>query len=145
MVLTVNLALSPFAWYLVLYRHVTRTRAAAIAGRAVLRLRARHRLACQRHLNFTGQFLVPFIAWRTLPLARSRRPVAGRGVLLGLLVAAEFTIGAELTFFIAGALAIFVAGWAVQNRPAARALAPTFARGITATAGSPWSLLAYPL
>jgi hypothetical protein len=143
-VLTVNLAVSPFAWYWVLSRHVTRTRAAAVLGGLFCGFAPGIVSHANAHLNFTGQFLVPFIVWRTVALARSRRPWRD-GVLLGLLVAAEFTIGAELTFFIAGGCAIFVAVWAVQNRPAARALAPAFLRGVLAAGVVALVLLAYPL
>ncbi|HWB37102.1 MAG TPA: DUF2079 domain-containing protein, partial [Rugosimonospora sp.] len=51
----------------------------------------------------------------------------------------------ELMFFIGLACAIFAQDWALQNRPEARRLAPTFARGLAATAGVAVVLLAYPL
>jgi hypothetical protein len=144
LVLTVNLALSPLAWYWVLSRHVTRSRVAAGVGALFCGFAPGIVSHANAHLNFTGQFLIPFIAWRTIALARSRRP--GRdGALLGLLVAAEFTIGAELMFFIGLACAIFALAWAVQHRDVARQLAPTFLRGIAVTGAVSVLLLAYPL
>ncbi len=143
-VLTLNLALSPLAWYWVLSRHVTRSRLAAGVGAMFCGFAPGIVSHANSHLNFTGQFLIPFIVWRTIALARSRRPWRD-GMLLGLLVVAEFAIGAELTFFIAMACAIFALGWAVQHRAQARELAPTFLRGVTAAGMVSVVLLAYPL
>ncbi|GAA5184147.1 glycosyl transferase [Rugosimonospora acidiphila] len=143
-VLTLNLILTPFAWYYVLSRHITRTRAAAVLGGLFCGFAPGMVSHANAHLNFTGQFLVPFIVLCVLRLGGGRHPVRG-GVLLGVLVVLEFSIGAEMLFFVALGLALFVALWAWMRRSAARAQAPNFVRGLVAAGVVSLVLLAYPL
>jgi len=143
-VLTANLALTPYAWYHVLSRHVTRTRAAAVLGGLFTGLAPGMVSHGNGHLNFTGQFLVPLIAWRVVSLHTAARPLRA-GAVLGLLVALEFSIGAEMAFFVALACAVFVGLWALWHRADARTAAPAFLRGLAATAAVCLVLLAYPL
>lgn len=143
-VLTLNLALTPYAWYHLLSRHVTRHRAAAILGGAFGGFAPGVVSHANAHLNFTGQFLVPLIVWRVLTLASSRHRWRD-GVILGLLVVVEFSIGAEMLFFVAGGCAVYLAAWALMRRSRARAAAPAFLRGLAVTGGVSLVLLAYPL
>ncbi len=192
-VLTANLALSPYAWYHVLSRHVTRTRAAAVLGGLFCGFAPGIVSHANAHLNFTGQFLVPFIVWRVLRLAREPGPgwqtltgrrsdklrgwrtltgrrsdklrgwrtLTGRrsdklrgwrdGAVLALLVVLQFSIAAEMLFFVALACAIFLAAWAVLRRretgtwQETRTAVPPLLRGLGVTAGLSGVLLAYPL
>jgi hypothetical protein len=139
-VLTLNLILTPYAWYHVLSRHLVRTRAAAVLGGLFCGYAPGMVSHANGHLNFTAQYLVPFVVLGTLRL-RSWRS----GLVLGVLVALAYSIGAELLFFVALACAVFVLAWAVMNRPAARAAAPGFLRGLAVAAGTAWLLLLYPL
>jgi hypothetical protein len=143
-VLTLNLILTPYAWYYVLSRHITRTRAAAVLGALFCGYAPGIVSHANAHLNFTGQFLVPFIVLCVLRLGRGDRPVRD-GVLLGLLVVLEFSIGAEMLFFAALGLALFVALWARMRWARARALVPAFVRGLAVAAVVSVVLLAYPL
>jgi hypothetical protein len=149
-VLTLNLALSPYAWYHVLSRHVTRTRAAAALGGLFCGFAPGIVSHANAHLNFTGQFLVPFIVWRVLRLREPGRAWRN-GAVLALLVVLQFSIAAELLFFVALACAIFLAAWAVLHRretgtwAQTRAAVPPMLRGIGVTAGISGVALAYPL
>lgn len=142
--LTLNLVLTPYAWYLVLSRHLTRTRAAAVLGALFCGYAPGMVSHANAHLNFTGQFLVPFIVLCVLRLPRPRR-VWRRGVALGLLVAAQYTIGAEMLFIVGSACAVFTAIWAGRHRRAARAATPHAGRSLAVAAGVVAVLLAYPL
>jgi hypothetical protein len=139
-VLTLNLILTPYAWYHVLSRHVTRTRTAAVLGGLFCGYAPGMISHANGHLNFTAQFLVPFLA-----LAVVRLDGVRRGVVLGLIVAVAYSIGAELLFFAALASGVFVLAWAAMNRAEARAKAPGFLRGLAVAAGVAGLLLAYPL
>jgi hypothetical protein len=141
-VLTVNLILTPYAWYLVLSRYVVRSRAAAVLGGLFCGYAPGMVSHANGHLNFTAQYLVPFVVLGTLRLAG--RPVRN-GVVLGLLVALAFSLGAELLFFVALACAVFVLAWALQDRVAARAAAPAFLRGLGIAVMVAGLLLVYPL
>ncbi len=145
-VLTVNLILTPYAWYHVLSRYVVRTRAAAVLGALFCGYAPGMVSHANGHLNFTGQFLVPFIVWRLIRLGRPGRgwPVR-EGVVLGLLIAAEFSIGAEMLFFVALGAGLYLLFWAALNRPAARAAVPRFARGLVVAGAVALALLWYPL
>jgi hypothetical protein len=149
-VLTANLALSPYAWYHVLSRHVTRTRAAAVLGGLFCGFAPGIVSHANAHLNFTGQFLVPFIIWRVLRLREPGRAWRN-GTVLALLVVLQFSIAAELLFFVALACAIFLAAWAVLRRretgtwQETRAAVAPFMRGLGVTAALSGVVLAYPL
>jgi len=143
-VLTLNLILTPYAWYHVLSRHLVRTRAAAVLGGLFCGYAPGMVSHGNGHLNFSAQYLVPFVLLWTLRLRDPRHPVRN-GVVLGVLVALAFSIGAELLFFVALGCAVFLLAWAAQNRAAARAVAPVFARGAAVAAGVAAVLLAYPL
>lgn len=143
-VLTLNLILTPYAWYHVLSRHITRTRAAAVLGAFFCGFAPGMVSHANGHLNFTGQFLVPFIVLSVLRLGEGRRPVR-HGAILGVLVVLEFSIGAEMLFFVALGLALFVALWAWTRRQEARAKAPDFLRGLGVAAVVGVVLLGYPL
>ena len=144
LVLTVNLVLTPYAWYHVLSRHITRTRAAAVLGGLFCGYAPGVVSHANGHLNFTAGFLVPLIVWQVCRLREPGR--AGRtGLLLGLLVVVQFSMAAELTFFVALACAVYLLFWALLHRAAARAALPHFLRGSLVAALVAGLALAYPL
>jgi hypothetical protein len=143
-VLTANLILTPYAWYHVLSRHVVRTRAAAVLGGLFCGYAPGIVSHANGHLNFSSGFLVPFIAWRLIRLREPGRAWRN-GLVLGLLVVVQFSMAAELTFFVALACAVFLLSWALLNRSAARAALPAFARGLAVTAVVVGVALAYPV
>ncbi|HEX6500551.1 MAG TPA: DUF2079 domain-containing protein [Micromonosporaceae bacterium] len=142
--LTLNLALTPIAWYLLLSRTVIRSRLSAAVGAAVCGYGPGMMSHANGHLNFTAEFVVPAIIWAVLGLRDPDRWLR-RGLLLGVLVAVQYSLGAETLFFTALALAVFVATWAYQRRAAAREAAPVFLRGLGVAALVAVVLLAYPL
>ena len=143
-VLTANLALTPYAWWWVLSRHVTRTRSGAVLGALFCGYAPGVVSHANAHLNFTGQFLVPFIALCVLKLARGAPPVR-TGLLLGVLVILEFSIGAEMLFFLALALALFVVLYALMRRDQAGTAARGLLTGLAVAGPVALVGLAYPL
>ncbi len=144
LVLTLNLTLTPYAWYHVLSRHVTRTRAAAVLGALFCGYAPGMVSHGNSHLNFTAQYVVPFLALAVIRLREPGRALRN-GAVLGLLVAFGYSLGAELVFFAALACAVFILAWAAMNRPEARACAPAFLRGTGVAMVVAGVLLAYPL
>ncbi len=142
--LTLNLVLTPYAWYHVLSRHMVRTRAAAVLGGLFCGWAPGMISHANGHLNFSAQFLVPFLVLGTLRL-RERGHSLRAGAVLGLLVVVAFSMGAELLFFVALACGVFVLAWAAQDRASARVATPAFLRGLGVAAAVAGVLLAYPL
>jgi hypothetical protein len=144
LVLTANLALSGFAWYWLFSRRLgVEPVPAAVAG-----------LFCgfapgvvshaNAHLNFTAQFLLPVIISLVLGLFEPGAALR-RGALLGLLVAVQFSLAAELLFFTALACGVLLGGWALAGRREPRARLIALARGLAVTAVVAFALLAYPM
>lgn len=144
LVLTLNIALSSYAWYYVLSRHVTRTRAAAALGGLFCGFAPGIVSHANAHLNFTAQYLLPFIVWRVAKLREPGHAIRN-GLILGVLVALDFTVGSELLLFVALACATYLFFWVWWNRRRARAEAPVFLRGLAVAGGTALVLLAYPL
>ena len=142
-ILTLNLAGTAFAWYWLLSRHLGASTGAAALGGLFCGFAPGLVSHANAHLNWTAQWLMVLIVWATLRL-RSGSPLR-RGLVLGLLVAAGFSIAAEALFFTALALGVFVAAWAVARRVEARAAAARFGRGLAVAGAVALVLLAYPL
>ncbi|MEU4644428.1 DUF2079 domain-containing protein [Micromonospora sp. NPDC023814] len=145
-ILTLNLAATALAWYWLFSRHLARSPLAAAIGGLFIGFSPGMVSHANAHLNWTAGWLVPLLVWRTFALRRSRRPLRD-GAILGALVAVAFSIAAEGLFFTALALGVFVAVWALRpaHRAEARAVLPTFLRGLGVTAVVAGVLLAYPL
>src|SRR5207248_2665479 len=143
-VLTLNLILTPYAWYHLLSRHVVRTRAAAVLGGLFCGYAPGIVSHANGQLNFTSGFLAPLIAWRLIRLREPGRAWRN-GVVLGLLLVVQFSMAAELTFFIGLATALFILFWSLLHRDRVRAAAPAFLRGLGVTAIVAGACLAYPL
>ncbi len=145
-ILTLNLAATAVAWYWLLSRHLVDSRLAAAIGGLFIGFSPGMVSHANAHLNWTAGWLVPLLVWRVFALRRTGHWWRD-GVLLGLLVAVAFSIAAEGLFFTALALGVFVAVWALHpaNRAEARAVLPSFLRGLAVTAVVAGVLLAYPL
>ncbi|MGK5742023.1 DUF2079 domain-containing protein [Micromonospora sp. URMC 103] len=145
-ILTLNLAATAIAWYLLFSRQLVRSRVAAAVGGLFVAYSPGMVSHANAHLNWTAGWLVPLLIWRLFAL---RRPAhwLRNGIVLGVLVAVAFSIAAEGLFFTALALGVFLAVWAVHpaRRAEARAALPTFLRGLGVTAVVAGALLAYPL
>ena len=100
------------------------------------------------HLNFTAGWLLPVLIWQ---LIRLSRPARGRGatirdgVLLGVLAAVQYSLGAETLFFLTVAIVVFVVAWAVQRPGAARSIAAAASHRVIVAIVVGAALLAYPI
>ncbi len=144
LLVTLALAGTATAWYVVLSRHVVDSRLAAAVGGWFCGFSPAMLSHANWHPNIISQFLLPFIVWRVLVITRSRRPYRD-GALLALLVTVQAFINEEILLFTALACGVFLTAVLVQRpglwhaawRPLGKALATC-----TVVAGS---LLAYPL
>ncbi|MEV4812947.1 DUF2079 domain-containing protein [Micromonospora avicenniae] len=145
-ILTLNLAATAIAWYLLFSRQLVRSRLAAAVGGLFIAYSPGMVSHANAHLNWTAGWLVPLLIWRAFALRRPGHWLRD-GVILGVLVAIAFSIAAEGLFFTALALGLFVIVWALHpaRRAEARAALPNFLRGLAVTAVVAGVLLAYPL
>jgi hypothetical protein len=143
-ILTLNLAATAFAWYLLLSRAFRLPVLASAVGGLFCGFAPGMVSHANAHLNWTAGWLVPLLVWRVFAL---REPARWRrnGLLLGVLVAVAFSIAAEALFFTALACGVFLGVWALSQRAEARAALPAFVRGLAVTAGTAVALLSYPL
>ena len=146
--ITLNLAGTAYAWFWLFSRHVARTRTAAIAGGAFAGFAPGMIAHANGHLNFTAGWLLPVLIWQ---LIRLSRPARGRGatvrdgVLLGVLAAVQYSLGAETLFFLTVAIVVFVVAWALQRPGAARSIAAAASLRVIVAIVVGAALLAYPI
>ncbi|RKF28319.1 DUF2079 domain-containing protein [Micromonospora globbae] len=145
-ILTLNLAATAVAWYLLLSRQYVRSRLAAGVGGLFIAYSPGMVSHANAHLNWTAGWLVPLLIWRLFALRRPGHWLRD-GTIFGVLVAVAFSIAAEGLFFTALALGVFVVVWSLHpaRRAEARAALPTFLRGLGVAAVVAGALLAYPL
>ncbi|MGC4875794.1 hypothetical protein ACLQ26_05895 [Micromonospora sp. DT43] len=142
--ITLNLAGTGYAWYYVLSRHVVSSRAAAAVGGVFCAFAPALISHSNGHPHITAQWLVPFIGWRVLVLARHGR-VLRDGLLVGALVAAQFFISLEILFLLAlCCLMVVLAHLAVEPRVALRR-AGRLAGGLAIAGAVVAAVAAYPL
>lgn len=142
--LTVNLALTGFAWYWLFSRHVARTRTAAVVGGVFCGFAPAMIAHANGHLNFTAGWAIPLLLLHLVRLVR-RDARRRETVWVGLLVAVQYTIGAETLFFLGIALAVYAVVWCAQRRRAFRVLIPRVARRLLGAGAIAGALLAYPI
>jgi hypothetical protein len=145
-VITVCLAGSAVAWYLFLDRWVARNRLAAAMGGMFCGFAPGFVAHANGHLNWTSGWIAPTVLWSLLRLRQKGRWLRN-GTVLGVLLAAGFTIAAEGLFFTALAGGVFVIAWSLSRavRAEVRAALPTVLAGLAVTAVVAGALLAYPL
>ena len=141
---TLNLAGTAYAWYHVLSRHLVRRHLAAGVGGLFCGFAPALVSHSNGHPHITAQWLVPFLIWRVVCLARGGRVVRD-GLLLGVLVVAQFFVGLEVLFLTALACLAGLLGWLLVRPRRVVAAARPLAGGI-AVAGLLVLLAgAYPL
>jgi hypothetical protein len=118
--LTANLALSGYAWYWFFSRTLTVRPVAALVGGFFCGYAPGVVSHANGHLNFTAQFAVPLILARVLALP-DRTRVLRNGVLLGVLVVVQYSLGAETLFFTGLGCAVLLVCWLLAGRREARA------------------------
>lgn len=133
--LVLGLSGTAFGWYFVFSRYLVDSRLAAAVGGSFCGFAPGLVSHANGHINWTAQFLVPFIVLATLRLQRPRD-----GVLLGLLVTYQAFINEEVLFYTALALSIFLGTYSRLAKIRQRVLP-----GLLVAAGIALVLLAYPL
>ncbi|RKN57788.1 hypothetical protein D7193_03935 [Micromonospora costi] len=139
----VCLAGTATAWYALLRRRLVASRAAAAVGGLFCGFAPGMVAQAGAHLHMAAQFLVPAILAVLFRPGRDR--VRRDGVILGLLVTWQVFLGEEVLVFLALAAGVFVLGYALADRAAARRAAPALLRRIGVGALVAGVLLAYPL
>lgn len=142
--LTLGLAGTATAWYLLLSRHVVSSRLAAAVGAGFCGFGPAMVSHANGHPNIVAQFLVPLIVWRVIRL-REIGGVVRNGIVLGLLITYQFFVNEEILLFTALATGAFVGFYALQRRGEVQPLLRRYLAGL-GTAGAIVGLLcAYPL
>ena len=143
-ILTLNLAGTAYAWYWLFQRHLHATPVAAAVGGLFCGFAPAMVAHANAHLNWTAQWLVPLMIGRVVIMSQRRRAYWD-GTILGLLIAACFSIAAEQLFFAALAGTLLAAVWALSRRDQARQMFRPVVQGLGAAAVVAGVLLAYPL
>lgn len=144
LLLTLNLLGTGFAWYWVLSRHLIESRAAAFVGGLFCAFAPAMVTHSNGHPHITAQWLVPFLVWRIILLARPGSAVRN-GLVLGGLVAAQFFVGLEILFLVAlGATMALIAYVLLRPREALRR-APSALAALGIAGALVLAVTAYPL
>src|SRR5262249_20726533 len=105
------------------------------------------------HLNFASGYLVPLIVWRVVELRRPGHALRN-GLILGVLIPVQYSLGGETRFFTAlgcAVGAVVLGCWWLAGRedhgepgePSESLVA--FGKGLAVAAATGFALLAYPL
>jgi len=133
--LVLGLAGTAFGWYFVFRRHLVNSTLAAAVGGGFCGFAPGLISHANGHINWTAQFLVPFIVLATLRLRRARN-----GIVLGLLITYQAFINEEVLLYTALGLAVFLGTYARLTK-ARQPILP----GVLVAAAISFVLLAYPL
>lgn len=142
--ITANLAGTAFAWYWVLSRHLVEARSAAFLGGLFCAFAPALVSHSNGHSHITAQWLVPFIVWRVVRLTRPNGMVRN-GLVLGVLIAAQFFISLEILFLVAFGCVIATVGYLIFRPREAVRRAPTVLAGLGVAGGLVLVVTAYPL
>src|SRR5262249_9249495 len=150
--LTAGVAVTPIAWYLLLSRKVVRSPVAAIAGALLCGFAPGMVAHANGHLNFASGYLVPLIVWRVVELRRPGHALRN-GLILGVLIPVQYSLGGETLFFTAlgcAVVAVVLGCWRLAGREDhgcedhGESLV-AFGKGLATAAVTGFALLAYPL
>lgn len=150
-VLTVgNLAGTAGAWYLLFARTFRAHRAAAAVAGGFCGFAPAMISHSNSHWHMTAQWLVPPIVWSVVRMVRAVEAAATKrvvtsGVILGVLVAVQYFLGAEVLYLTALTLALFSLAYAVVRWRWTQRIAPWFLAGMAVAVGVGALLLAYPI
>jgi hypothetical protein len=142
--LTFGIAATPVAWYLLLSRKVVRSPAAAIAGALFCGFAPGMVAHANGHLNFGSGYLVPLIVWRVLELRRPGHTLRN-GLILGVLIPVQYSLGGETLFFAALGCALFIGCLLLAGHREPRQNVIAFGTGLGVAALTALALLGYPL
>ncbi|WP_307868729.1 hypothetical protein [Micromonospora sp. C95] len=158
LLVTLNLAGTATAWYLLFSRTLRARQAAATLGGALCGFAPGMVSQSNSHLHMTAQWLLPVIVWLVVRLLRAADPAAGAATggpdrrrlttsALGLAaaVSAQVFIGEEVLFLAALTLLVMAATMIVVDRDLARRALPAFAGAMALATGAALLVLARPL
>ena len=142
--LTAGLAGTAAGWYWVFSRHLVPNRTAAAVGGAFCGFAPAMISHGSAHPNFVVLFVLPFIALKTIQIARGER-VLRRGIVLGLLVAWQILLGEEALAIFALTFLVFGIAWLVPHRRDLPAIALRLGKGLGAGAAVTLLITGFPL
>ncbi|SNT18942.1 hypothetical protein SAMN05421812_103622 [Asanoa hainanensis] len=142
--LVIGLAGTAFGWYWVFSRHLVDNRLVAFAAGALCGFAPGLVSHAQGHVNWTAQFVVPWLVVAVIRLARPGRAVR-RGIWLGLLVTYQAFVNEEVLLYTALGLFVFVLCYVLFNPKKTKARIPSFLGGLAIAIVTAGALLAYPL
>ncbi len=142
--LLVALFATATSWYALFTRAMRLDRGPAALGAALCGLGPAMVSHTNAHPNIVAQFLLPWIFWQLLALARGVRPVRA-GLILAALVTWQFFINEELLFITGLTFACFGAAWLAQRPVGARLAVRQLLRGLLLPVAVLLPALAYPL
>ncbi|WP_309222673.1 hypothetical protein [Micromonospora sp. CP22] len=164
LLVSVNLAGTATAWYLLFSRMLRAHRAAAALGGALCGFAPGMVSQSNSHLHMTAQWLLPVIVWLVVRLLRAadpavrpgaaavrptaaadRRRLATSSAGLAAAVTAQVLIGEEVLFLTALTLLVMALTIIVVDRDLARRALPAFAGAMALATGLALLVLLYPL
>ncbi|MEG3632315.1 hypothetical protein [Micromonospora palythoicola] len=157
LLVTLNLAGTATAWYLLFSRTLRTRRAAATLGGAVCGLTPGMVSQSNSHLHMTAQWLLPVIVWLVVRLLRAAEPAPGAtggpdrrrlttsALGLAAVVSVQVFIGEEVLFLAALTLLVMAATMVVTDRDLARRALPAFTGAMALATGAALLVLARPL
>ncbi|MET8678315.1 glycosyltransferase family 2 protein [Streptomyces sp. NPDC004647] len=143
-VLTGGLAATATAWYWLIRKHLTRSRAAAVLGGAFSAFAPPMISHANAHPNLVALFAIPLIIDRVLRLCEGRRTVRD-GIVLGLLLTWQIFLGEESLLLAATGLLFFGVAYGCLRPAWARTAVLPLIRGLMVGAAVCLPLVAYPL
>ncbi|MEV4712427.1 hypothetical protein [Micromonospora sp. NPDC049374] len=164
LLMTVNLAGTATAWYLLFSRTLRAHRAAATLGGALCGFAPGMVSQSNSHLHMTAQWLLPVIVWLVVRLLRAADPAARPTPAAGLptgapdrrrlttsamglaaAVSVQVFIGEEVLFLAALTLLVMAVTMVLADRDLARRALPAFAGAVALATGAALLVLARPL
>ncbi|GIF70491.1 glycosyl transferase [Asanoa siamensis] len=142
--LVIGLAGTAFGWYWVFSRHLVDNRLVAFAAGALCGFAPGLISHAQGHINWTAQFVVPWLVVATIKLARPGHAIK-RGIWLGLLVTYQAFVNEEVLLYTALGLLIFVLAYTLAKPKAIKTQIPSFLGGLAVAVVLAALLLGYPL
>ncbi|UYQ63485.1 dolichyl-phosphate beta-glucosyltransferase [Streptomyces peucetius] len=144
LVLTLGLAATATAWYLLIARWLVTNRWAAALGGAFAAFAPPMMSHGNAHPNFLVLFMIPVIVDRVLRLCEGTA-VRRDGILLGLFATYQIFLGEEALLLAAMGMVLFALSYALADRDAARAAWRPLLRGTGIALLVCLPLVAFPL
>ncbi|MEV4537371.1 hypothetical protein AB0J82_26680 [Asanoa sp. NPDC049518] len=142
--LVIGLAGTAFGWYWVFSRHLVDNRLVAFAAGALCGFAPGLISHAQGHVNWTAQFVVPWLVVAVIRMGRPGRAVR-RGIWLGLLVTYQAFVNEEVLLYTALGLFVFVLCYVAFKPRESKPKIPSFLGGLAVAVVTAGALLAYPL